>query len=223
MSMTLKDAVHSLNVNDDSLWTADGQPRIEVLKDLTGAQVTRAMIMSEVGIISRDALRQPIAMQAATPAFTTGLPTSQAWNNTSPEVIVDKSNPNAESIDTSSLYTQANIQKHREDLDEEEIKQPPMRERVEMLKRQIADASATVDAIHTKMVEIKTEYDAARAHLTSLHEMLQATDAHSQDNQAAIRAMLAQSQRAAEAGEVAPINKAQRTYTATRPVYIHNR
>lgn len=218
MSMSLKDTIAALDVNNDALWTADGQPRIEVLKEMTGLPVTRPMIMSEVGIVSRDTLRQQPA--AVNMAFGGGLPTTGGWGKNAESVVVDKSNPDAEAIDTSSLYTPSNIEKHREDIDEDEVGQPPMRERVEMLRSQIKEAEELVDAKHTVLVEVTRDYDEARAHLATLNELLAATNAQSQDNQAAIRAMLQQSTRQAEAGYVAPINKARE---GVRPNYIHSR
>lgn len=40
--MSLEAALASLDTDDDSLWTSEGLPRIEVLESLTNAHVTRA-------------------------------------------------------------------------------------------------------------------------------------------------------------------------------------
>jgi uncharacterized protein YceH (UPF0502 family) len=40
--MSLADAIASLDHTDDSLWTSDNKPRMEVLEALTGGNLTRA-------------------------------------------------------------------------------------------------------------------------------------------------------------------------------------
>lgn len=45
MSDEIKDALLTLDIDDDSHWTSDGLPRLDVMKELVGNDVTRADIV----------------------------------------------------------------------------------------------------------------------------------------------------------------------------------
>lgn len=76
--MSLEVALATLDTDDDSLWTSEGLPRIEVLESLTGGKVTRADVELVSPGFSRAKAKEPAEEPEPAGASEKVFPTKEA-------------------------------------------------------------------------------------------------------------------------------------------------
>lgn len=96
--MNLIEALKSLDPNDDSQWTQDGAPLLEVMKELTGAPVSRDAIAAVASGFSRSNPLVEEAEQSVENTQATEGTTSKT--ETSPEVVLDSEDAEDAAVET---------------------------------------------------------------------------------------------------------------------------